>query len=153
MFSNILNAMGFFPSKAEDDIWMRNMGTHYDYIARYVDDLAIVSRDPETIIEVLKETHKLKLKGSGPLKYHLGCSFWRDEQGSLCMSPAKYIERIVDNYTRMFGTKPRTSYTSPLNKGDHPELDDSDELDIDGIKKYQSLIGALQWVITIGRFA
>ena len=151
-FSNILNAMGFFPSKAEDDIWMRNMGTHYDYIARYVDDLAIVSRDPETIIEVLKETHKLKLKGSGPLKYHLGCSFWRDEQGTLCMSPAKYIERIVDNYTRMFGTKPRTSYTSPLNKGDHPELDDSDELDIDGIKKYQSLIGALQWVITIGRF-
>jgi hypothetical protein len=35
---------------------------------------------------------------------------------------------------------------------DHPELDLTDELDETGIKKYQSLIGALQWLITLGRF-
>ena len=51
----------------------------------------------------------------------------------------------------MFGDKPSTKVSSPLEKGDHPELDTSDELDIDGIKKYQSLIGALQLVITLGR--
>jgi hypothetical protein len=39
-----------------------------------------------------------------------------------------------------------------LAKGDHPELDTSDLLDMEGIKIYQSLIGALQWVIQIGRF-
>ena len=38
---------------------------------------------------------------------------------------------------------------SPLVKNDHPELDDSELLDLDGIKVYQSLIGALQWVIQI----
>ena len=27
-FSNVLRKMGFFPSKAEDDIWMRDMGNH-----------------------------------------------------------------------------------------------------------------------------
>ena len=52
---------------------------------------------------------------------------------------------------RMFGTKPK-AYNSPLEHGDHPELDDSKELDLDGIKKYQSLIGSLQWVNQIGRF-
>jgi hypothetical protein len=34
----------------------------------------------------------------------------------------------------------------------HPEVDDSKELDLDGIKTFQSLIGSLQWVIQIGRF-
>ena len=41
---------------------------------------------------------------------------------------------------------------SPLEKGDHPELDTSDLLDADGIQKYQSMIGAMQWAISIGRF-
>ena len=51
----------------------------------------------------------------------------------------------------MFGEKPK-EYTSPMEKGDHPELDMTEELDADGIQRYQSLIGALQWVVTLGRF-
>jgi hypothetical protein len=34
----------------------------------------------------------------------------------------------------------------------HPELDLSPELDHDGIRLYQSLNGALQWAVTLGRF-
>ena len=34
---------------------------------------------------------------------------------------------------------------------DHPELDLSPELDEDGIAKYQSLIGSLQWAVSLGR--
>ena len=49
------------------------------------------------------------------------------------------------------GPSPRRT-TLPLEHGDHPEIDDSKELDIDGIKKDQSLIGSLQWVNQIGRF-
>ena len=52
----------------------------------------------------------------------------------------------------MFGEKPKELYSSPLDKGDHPELDTSDLLDADGIQKYQSMIGAMQWAISIGRF-
>ena len=41
---------------------------------------------------------------------------------------------------------------SPLPwKRDHPELDMSEELDTNGIKDYQSLIGALQWSVSLGR--
>ena len=151
-FSEILLQMGFIPSKAEDDKWMRDKGSHYEYIARYVDDLAIISKNPQEIIKAFTDTYSLKLKGFGPIKYHLGRDFHRDSHNTLCMSPTKYITRMVDNYTRMFGSKPKTTYSSPLEKGDHPELDTSEELGIDDIKKYQSLIGALQWVITLGRF-
>lgn len=149
--SEILNDMGFQPSKAEDDIWMKDMGDHHEYLARYVDDIAIVSKNPKVIIDTLTTKYKLKLKGSGPIKYHLGSDFSRDEHGVLSMSPKKYIERMTDNYVRMFGSKPKVLYSSPLERGDHPELDTTDELDVDGIKKYQSLIGALQWVVTLGR--
>ena len=31
-------------------------------------------------------------------------------------------------------------------------MDTSEELDMEGIKKYQSMIGALQWTISLGRF-
>ena len=62
---------------------MCDQGDYYEYIAWYVDDLAIVSKTPEAIIKVLQEKHKLKLKRSGPLSYHLGCNFYRDENGIL----------------------------------------------------------------------
>jgi hypothetical protein len=41
---------------------------------------------------------------------------------------------------------------SPIEKGDHPELDTTEFLDQDGVTLYQSLIGALQWTVSIGRF-
>lgn len=68
------------------------------------------------------------------------------------MALKKYINRMLDTYFRMFGSKPRQTYSSPLEKGDHPELDTSEELDIDGIKKYQSMVGAAQWAVSLGRF-
>jgi hypothetical protein len=56
---------------------------------------------------------------------------------------------MLDNYERMFGEKPK-EYSSPLEKGDHPEIDDSDLIDPKDIPKCQSLIGAAQWAISLG---
>jgi hypothetical protein len=50
----------------QKDIWMRDKGDHYEYVAVYVDDLLIASREPQSIITALETTHKFKLKGSGP---------------------------------------------------------------------------------------
>ena len=52
----------------------------------------------------------------------------------------------------MFGCKPRMTYSSPLEPNDHPELDTTPFLDDNDIQKYQSMLGALQWVVTLGRF-
>ena len=150
-FSEVLLEMGFFPSRAENDIWMKECGDHYSYIARYVDDLAIASEDPGSIIEELQSKYHFKLKGTGPISYHLGCDFFRDSTGTLCMAPKRYIERMVGTYEHMFGCKPKATYSSPLERGDHPELDVSEELGPDGIKQYQSLIGAAKWLISLGR--
>ena len=149
--SDILLDMNFVKSRTEDDIWMRDMGDHYEYIARYVDDLAIASKDPQAIINSLQGDYNLKLKGTGPIGYHLGCDFYRDSEGVLCMSPRRYIDKMITNYEMMFGSKPKQKFLSPLEKNDHPELDTSDELDEEGIKKFQGLVGAIQWAVSIGR--
>jgi hypothetical protein len=41
----------------------------------------------------------------------------------------------------MFDEKPK-QYVSPLEKGDHPELDDGPLLEDDDVAKYQSMIGS-----------
>jgi hypothetical protein len=58
---------------------------------------------------------------------------------------------MLANYFQLFGNSPK-EYSSPMEEGDHPELDLTQELDQDGIRLYQSLIGALQWAVTLGRF-
>ena len=131
---------------------MRDKLDHWEYIGTYVDDLAIASKDPKSIVDTLTDKYKFKLKGTGPISYHLGCDFARDEDGVLGIQPRKYIERMIETYVRMLGEKPKEIYTLPLEKGNHPELDTSDLLDADGIQKYQSMIGAMQWAISIGRF-
>ena len=49
------------------------------------------------------------------------------------------------------GEKPKTRLV-PMPKEAHPELDLSPLLDSAGQSKYQSLIGCLQWCVTLGRF-
>ena len=150
---DVLKDMGFVPSKAEDDIWMRDAGDHYEYIAVYVDDLMIASRNPKAITDALMaEPNNFKLKGTGEVSFHLGCDFFRDADGTLCVGPRKYIERMESAYKTLFGAAPSQKFQSPLEKGDHPELDESPLLDADGMAKYQSLIGTLQWCISLGRF-
>jgi len=149
--ADVYREMGFFTSHCKKDIWMRDMGDHYECIAVYVDDLMIVGKDPDSIIKMLMEKCQFKLKGAGPTEFHLGCDFFRDKEGVLCYAPNKYVEKILENCCRIFGTWPKPT-TSPLTTGDHPELDTSELLNEDDQKVHQSLIGALQWVIQIGRF-
>ena len=148
--ADVLVDMGFFMSKAETDIWMRRVGDHYEYICVYVDDLIIASRSPQRIVDLLEITYKFTLKGTGPIHFHLGCDYFRESSGTLCYGPRKYIEKMTANFEKMFGELPR-KYSSPLERGDHPETDTSELLDFDGIKIYQSMIGQLQWAVQIGR--
>ena len=104
------------------------------------------------VADKLMKEHGFKLKGTGPISYHLGCDFFRDQDGTLCMTPKTYIHWISNNYEKLFGVKPKQSYSLPMEKADHPELNDTEELGPEDMKKYQSLIGTLQWAVSIGRF-
>jgi hypothetical protein len=107
-------------------------------------DLAIAIKDPKDF-----KKHKSKLKWTGPIFFHLGMNFTWDDN-TLCISPTKYIDKLIKHYEKLFGMKPNTSVTSPLEKGDHSELDTSKLYSMDKIVQYQSMIGALQWIVMIG---
>jgi hypothetical protein len=149
--ADCLRGLGFQPCIAEPDIWLRPGQDCYEYIGVYVDDLAIVAKDPQAIINKLTNVHKFKLKGTGQMLFHLGCDYKRDEHGILRISPSKYIEKISDLYKQMFGCSPVGNVSSPLEKGDHLEMDTSELLDKEDIERYQSLIGSLQWAVSLGR--
>jgi hypothetical protein len=55
---------------------------------------------------------------------------------------------MEQDFISMFGKKPK-AYVSPLEPGDHPELDESDLLDLEGINQYQSLIGSFQLAVQL----
>ena len=74
-FADCLHDMGFQPSKAEPDIWMcRNQGL-YEYIGIYVNDIAAAAKNPKAITDLLQDKYQFKLKGMGPISFHLGCNF------------------------------------------------------------------------------
>ena len=98
--------LGFTPCKAEPDIWLRQNGDVYEHVAVYVDDLALALKDPQALLDQLtSDPYNFKLKGSGPITFHLGMDFFRDSDGVLCMAPKKYIEKMIANYERLFGEK------------------------------------------------
>ena len=151
--SDILQELKFKPSKADPDVWMRPEpgGTCYEYIAVYVDDLAIAAKDSQGFCNELKKKYNLKLKGVGPLEYHLGCTYNKDPDGTLAADPIRYVNKILESYQRMFKEKPRKS-RPPLEGGDHPELHTPELCDEHQTNQFQTLIGQLQWLISLGRF-
>ena len=96
---DILQELKFKPSKAYPDVWMRPEpgGTCYEYIAVYVDDLAIAAKDPQAFCNELKKRYNLKLKGVGPLEFHLGCTYKKDPDGTLAADPRRYVNKILES--------------------------------------------------------
>ena len=149
---DILHQMGFKPSKPHPDIWMSSKDdNHYEYIAVYIDDLAVWMKHPQAFCDTLKEKYKLKLKGVGPISYHHGCGYTRDEDGALVADPRKYVEKILESYEKIFGSKPKKTRTL-LMAGDHQGNDLSEFCDQDQIKQYQIIVGQLIWLSGLGRY-
>jgi len=80
---------------------------------------ALLLMIPSPFTDELMQKYGYKLKGVGPLSFHLGCDFFRDPDGTLCFGPIKYVQKIISAYESMFGEKPKLS-SSPLEKNDHP---------------------------------
>ena len=99
----------------------------------YVDKLLIAYKDPESIVKCLLEDHKFKLKGTSPIKYYLGCDFFRDSDNVLCFAPRKHIEKMTSIFESAFDHKPSTKIHSPLEKDYYSELGTSEFLDKEGI--------------------
>jgi hypothetical protein len=150
-FADTLRNMGYTPCKADPDVWMKDCQTHYEYVCVYVDDIMFYGKEPQQFFDTLITQYNYKLKGVGKPVYHLGGDFFRDKDNTLAWGTSSYVKKMLTNYELMFNEKPKEA-SCPIVEKDHPELDLTEELDEDGIKQYQSLIGALQWLVTLGRF-
>ena len=150
----ILRDMKLLPSKADPCVWLRKAPNLrcYEYIAVYVDDLCIAAESPSAIIQIFKSKYHLKVKGDGKLTYHLGADYFEDPDGTFVSQPKKYIDKLADTYKKLFNEDPPNGYKTPLDKNDHPELDTSEILEGDMAAKYLTMVGQLQWLVTLGRF-
>ena len=149
--SDYLRELGWWPSKADPDVWIKDEGDYYAYIGRYVDDLIIAHKDPPSVINDLKKRYILK--GVGEPTYYLGGDFERKEtpEKVLTWGSKTYISRCLDRYEAMYHEKPRGNTYSPLDPKDSPETDTSPFCGPEEIKQYQTLMGMLQWAVTLGR--
>ena len=86
------------------------------------------------------------------MTYHLGADYFEDPDGTFVSQPKKYIDRLADTYKKLFNEDPPKGYKTPLDKNDHPELDTSEILEGDMAAKYLTMVGQLQWLVTLGRF-
>ena len=86
------------------------------------------------------------------MTYHLGADYFEDPDGTFVSQPKKYIDKLADTYRRLFNEDLPKVYKTSLDKNDHPELDTSEILEGDMAAKYLTMVGQLQWLVTLGRF-
>ena len=98
----------------------------------------------------LANKNSLKVKGTGPIYFNLGCYFGRDDDSSPHFEPRNHIETIDECHHSMFGSKFKLKILSTLEKGNHHDLDTSEFLNSDDIQKCQSTIGEIQWAVSSG---
>jgi len=153
-----LRKMGFKPSRADSDLWMRHDGKgNYEYLATYIDDIAVFSKNPMAIIHELQKDYVLK--GIGKPEYYLGGnineihedSIWRKYGTRMSMSADTYIKNSLDRLQQLIGCGEFRKAKSPMSQEYHPETEDSNLLDASMASKYRGIIGSLNWIVTLGR--
>lgn len=153
---------GWKCSEIDSDIWMRKAqtseGTYlWEYVAFYVDDFIIVSRDPAKIGKELNAIFSVK-EITEPNKY-LGANV-KFVEGRFQFSSEDYLKEILSqlrgegNIPNLDEKRPDgiRKFKTPMATNDHPEMDGTDYLNEREHRIYQRLMGILQWLVSLGRF-
>lgn len=156
--------LGFIPSKADPDVWMRpaikeDGFKYWEYLLIYVDDCLCVSHAPEKVLKRIQgEGFTLKDGKMEPPDTYLGATLttMTNDEGTECwaMSSDKYCAAMIQNVEDVLqkkGLRLPSKCVTPLRSGYKPELDCTGELKADGLQWYQEMIGSLRWAVEIGR--
>ena len=93
--SDTLRALGFNPTRFDQDVWIR-LGTdekHYEYICTHVDDFMIVARDPTPLMDKLQDIYTIK-SISKP-DYYLGNDYKKNANGNWTYGCKKYVKEVL----------------------------------------------------------
>jgi hypothetical protein len=120
-------------------------------VAVIVDDLLVYSKQSKEIISFLTDFKNYELKGVGLPEYYSGADLEYDEDNGYWIYSAKtYVKNVCERIEKLLQVKLK-NYGSPMEPGNHPEMDESDLLVGSEIAIYQMLIGCAQWAVTLGR--
>jgi len=138
---------------------------YYEYVLIHVDDILVISGDPDKVLTSLSSIHKFKEDQAGlkwsPPDRHLGADMGQsaipdDTRGKhhWHMSSDTYTKdaiKTVESKLEAEGRKLSTRADTPLSTNCRPGLDITEELDLEGTNYYQNLIGVLRWAVELGR--
>ena len=116
--SDTLTKMDFVPSKADLDLWLNDCRSHYEYIARYVDDILMFSKEPEELIKCLKLVPEYYLGGDFKI-----CKFLNGVE-TFAFGAKTYSSNFCGRIEKLMGTTLK-KFETPLASGDHLETDDT----------------------------
>ena len=147
--STVLGKYDFHHSRVDPDLWMRDGSDVWKYSVVYVNVIIITMKDAKGFFDKLQGPNVgFTMKGVGKPNYHLGADFFCDDDGTLCLGAQTYAKRLCASFESLFSSQPKP-YFAPLDHDDHPELDDSPLCSPDDTAKFQSLIGACQWMVSL----
>ena len=167
MFNNSIRDMGFQPSIADPDVYIRPFtkpdGTkYYEYILVYVDDVLIISHAPEEHLKVIQANYELNPSSIGPPTRYLGADvekvqkpkdpsgreYWSFSARTYVQNAVKNVKILLQDEGRSLKSTARTPFPSSTYR---PEVDTTEELDEKLATRYQNLIGVLRWAVELGR--
>ena len=163
MLADTIWGLNYRPTKADPDVWIRPAvrpdGTkYYEMVLCYVDDVILISATPMSAIDGIKAVFRLKGDKAEPPEMYLGGGIAVAEtaSGTKCwtLSSEKYIKTAVATVEQKLAESNLRLPTKCLNllpTGYHPSEDTTRELDAEGTRFYQELIGILRWAIELGR--
>jgi hypothetical protein len=138
--SESLLRLGFKKTKHDPDLWIGDKSSHYEYLATYVDDILIWSKDPMTVIKALEKTYMLNTVGIS--EYYLDGNIeilgeaWKNQGLGLAISAETYIQNVIPKFEGLFGKEFKPIKT-PMSEGYNPEVDDSPLCTEDDSAKYR----------------
>lgn len=149
-----LRQLGFTPSRYDQDVWWYQLrkdptSPGYDYLGTHTDDLMIVAKDPQQYMQALQKVYIIN--NIGPPRFHLGCNYAKNEAGNWTIGTSTYTIEALTKAKAILEVDDHRLFKSPMCDKVKPEMDESPLLGVIGHRKYQQLIGILQWMITCGR--
>lgn len=145
-------SLGFKTTRFDSNVWVRKRQDPgepkmYKYICSHVNNFMIVDINLSATMEQIQKIYNIKF--ISPPKYYLGNDYKRDKLGRWCIGCKKYIHKAVSQAGTMFGKLQK--HDNPSKAGNHPETDNTDALLDTNHQKYQTLVGMLVWIVTIGQ--
>eukprot|EP00957_Ditylum_brightwellii_P109730 8370211-Ditylum_brightwellii.AAC.1 len=124
--------MGFPPSRADQDLWLKKLGQHkgYDCIATHVDDLIIMVKEPQKYMNHIEQHVQVRDVTDSP-KSHLGNDVILNGK-KIYISTKTYVKEDLQKYQENLGVILKENL--PIKPTERPELD---EIPLLGVEQHK----------------